>query len=85
MRGACIHSSYSIANLQWPLTSPSPPGYAQPGSISWASAAARTRIGYKKRQLDEVSIYTNKRIMKKRKSGNYADRDGAVASGPITW
>ena len=39
----------------------------------------RSRMG-KKRKLDEVSIYTIKRIMKKFKTENYADYDSAVDS-----
>lgn len=39
----------------------------------------RTNMG-KQRQLDEVSIYTNKRVMKKFMAEMYADYDSAVSS-----
>ena len=40
----------------------------------------RTRLG-SKRQREEVSIYTNSRVLKKYKSDMYAEYDSAVASG----
>ena len=40
----------------------------------------RTRLG-SKRQREEVSIYTNSRVLKKCKSDMYAEYDSAVASG----
>ena len=40
----------------------------------------RTRLG-SKRQREEVSIYTNSRVLKKFESDMYADNYSAVASG----
>ena len=39
----------------------------------------RTWMG-KKRQLDEVSIYTNKRVLKKFKAEHHAEYDSAIDS-----
>ena len=39
----------------------------------------RTRMG-KKRQLDEVSIYTNKRVLMKPKAEHHAEYDSAMDS-----
>ena len=39
----------------------------------------RTRMG-KKRHLDEVSIYTNKRVLKKFKAEHHAEYDSAIGS-----
>ena len=40
----------------------------------------RTRLG-SKRQREQVSIYTNSRVLKKFKADLHADYDSAVASG----